>query len=198
MTFPRMTFLLSALLFAAATATAGAQTFETGFSGLGGESDDPINIESDELEVRDQEGIAIFDGNVIVIQGASKLRAAKLIVHYDGGGQAGKKVEGAAKPAAEPDQPKSSGLGGGGQQISSLEAIGGVVVTSEDQTATGDTGNVDMKTNIMELIGNVTLTQGPNVVNGDKLIVNLDTGNAKVLSNSRVRVLLVPNSTKQQ
>ncbi|MGX1308690.1 lipopolysaccharide export system protein LptA [Amorphus suaedae] len=197
MTFPRMTFLLSALLFAAATATAGAQTFETGFSGLGGESDDPINIESDQLEVRDQEGIAIFDGNVIVIQGASKLRAAKLIVHYDGGGQAGQKAEGAAKPAPA-DQPKSSGLGGGGQQISSLEAIGGVVVTSDDQTATGDTGNVDMKTNIMELVGNVTLTQGPNVVNGDKLIVNLDTGNAKVLSNSRVRVLLVPNSTKEQ
>ena len=197
MTFPRMTFLLSVLLFAAATATAGAQTFETGFSGLGGESEDPINIESDELEVRDQEGIAIFDGNVIVIQGASKLRASKLIVHYDGGGQAGKKLEGGNKPA-DAEAPKSSGLGGGGQQISSLEAIGGVVVTSEDQTATGDTGNVDMKTNIMELIGNVTLTQGPNVVNGDKLIVNLDTGNAKVLSNSRVRVLLVPNSAKEQ
>jgi lipopolysaccharide export system protein LptA len=191
MTFPRMTFLLSAILFVAATATAGAQTFETGFSGLGGESDDPIQIESDELEVRDQEGIAIFDGNVIVIQGASKLRAAKLIVHYDGGGQAGKKVEGAAKP-------ESATPGEGGQQISSLEAIGGVVVTSEDQTATGDKGTVDMKTNIMELIGNVTLTQGPNIVNGDKLVVNLDTGNAKVLSNSRVRVLLVPNSTKQQ
>lgn len=192
MTFPRMTFLLSAMLFVAGTFAAGAQTFETGFSGLGGESDDPIQIESDELEVRDQEGVAIFDGSVIVIQGASKLRAAKLIVHYDGGGQAGQKLEADSQPAS--DAPGE----GGGQQISSLEAIGGVVVTSEDQTATGDKGTVDMKTNIMELIGNVTLTQGPNVVNGDKLVVNLDTGNAKVLSNSRVRVLLVPNSTKQQ
>tara|TARA_R110002020_G_scaffold56074_40_gene155406 strand:+ start:1672 stop:2250 length:579 start_codon:yes stop_codon:yes gene_type:complete len=190
MTFPRMTFLLSALLFVGATLTAGAQTFETGFSGLGGESDEPIQIESDELEVRDQEGVAIFDGNVVVIQGASRLRAAKLIVHYDGGGQAGQKLEADSAP-------KSDAPGGGGQQISSLEAIGGVVVTSEDQTATGDRGTVDMKTNIMELIGNVTLTQGPNVVNGDKLVVNLDTGNAKVLSNSRVRVLLVPNSTSQ-
>lgn len=189
--------LLSALLFAGTAAMpAAAQTFETGFSGLGGESEDPIQIESDELEVRDQEGIAIFDGNVVVVQGESKMNAAKLIVHYEGGGEATGTATG-AKPAA-PAEGAQGGPGGGGQQISSLEVIGNVVVTSKDQTATGDRGDVDMKTNILELTGNVTLTQGPNVVNGDKLIVNLDTGNARVLSNSRVRVLLVPNSTKQQ
>ncbi|MEW5423385.1 LptA/OstA family protein [Amorphus sp. 3PC139-8] len=161
-----------------------AQTFETGFSGLGGESNEPIQIESDELEVRDQEGLAIFSGSVVVVQGDSRMKAAKLIVHYEGGGAA--------------TSGESGTTGGQDQQISSLEATGGVVVTSKEQTATGDTGNVDMKTNILELNGNVTLTQGPNVVNGDKLTVDLATGRAKVLSDSRVRVLLVPNSAKQE
>ncbi|WP_018698734.1 LptA/OstA family protein [Amorphus coralli] len=188
MTGTRLRLFLSALLFAAvAAAPASAQTFETGFSGLGGESEDPIQIESDELEVRDQEGIAVFDGNVVVVQGESRMRSAKLIVHYDGGGQA---TDGAAQPASDE-------AGEGGQQISRLEIIGNVVVTSKDQTATGDRGDVDMKTNMLELNGNVTLTQGPNIVNGDKLVVNLDTGHARVLSDSRVRVLLVPNSAKQ-
>lgn len=182
MTFYRLTLLVSVLVLLAGPAAAQA-TFETGFSGLGGGSDQPIQIESDQLEVRDPEGLAIFTGNVIVIQGESRLRTATLTVHYESDGSA-------AETAA-------SGEPGASQDISKLVATGGVVVTSKDQTATGSTGTVDMKTNILELTGDVTLAQGPNVVNGNKLIVDLATGNARVLSDSRVRVLLVPNSAKQ-
>lgn len=184
MTFRRLTLLLAGLLFLAGPAFAQS-TFETGFGGLGGESDEPIEIESDELEVRDQEGLAIFIGNVVVVQGESRMKTAQLTVHYDTENQ------GTEEPAPAAQGP------GGSQQISKLVATGGVVVTTKEQTATGNTGTVDMKTNMLELDGDVTLTQGQNVVNGNKLIVNLDTGHARVLSDSRVRVLLVPNSANQ-
>jgi lipopolysaccharide export system protein LptA len=61
-----------------------------------------------------------------------------------------------------------------------MEAIGQVVVTQNDQTATGEKAVYDMKTNLVTLsalAGNyVAVTQGPNVVQGMRLVVHLDTG----------------------
>ena len=52
--------------------------------------DQPIQIESDRLEVREKENIAIFSGNVTVVQGPTLLKAGKLTVYYakDSGGSA--------------------------------------------------------------------------------------------------------------
>ena len=52
--------------------------------------DEPIQIESDKLEVREKENMAIFSGNVSVVQGPTLLKAGKLTVYYakDGGGSA--------------------------------------------------------------------------------------------------------------
>jgi lipopolysaccharide export system protein LptA len=57
-----------------------------------------------------------------------------------------------------------------------LEAIGNVLVTQKDQTATGDKGVFDMKTNTITLIGNVVISQGQNVLRGERLVVDRGTG----------------------
>jgi lipopolysaccharide export system protein LptA len=90
---------------------------------------------------------------------------------------------------------------GGSQQISRLEARGGVTVTQKDQTATGDTGLFDMRANTVTLVGNVVFTQGKNVMRGDRLVVNLTTGVSRVdagKSQGQVRVLIQREPQQQQ
>lgn len=156
---------------------ASAQTFSNSFAGFGSSNDEPIQIESSELQVEDKKNLAIFTGNVVVIQGDSQLKTHQLKVYYDG------QASGAAQ-----------------QNISRLEAIGRVFISSKDQTATGDNASFDMKRDIMVMTGKeVVLSQGPNVVVGSKLTVNLATGKADLESSQksgRVRVLMQPNAAK--
>ena len=42
-------------------------------------------------------------------------------------------------------------------------------MTQKDQTATGDSGDFDMRTNVITLIGNVIVSHGQNVLRGDRL-----------------------------
>ena len=42
----------------------------------------PIEITADSLEVEQANQLAIFEGNVQVVQGNIRMRAAKLVVHY--------------------------------------------------------------------------------------------------------------------
>ncbi|MQT13324.1 LptA/OstA family protein [Segnochrobactrum spirostomi] len=191
-----------------ATAPGAAAPGQTpgSFGGFGGDNKQPIQIESSELEVKDKDGIAIFTGNVIAKQGDSTLETEKMIVHYAGSAtsengakpsKAGAKAAAApAATASEPAAPAAGGsvLGGGAQnqQIEKLEAIGKVLLTSKDQSATGNYGIYDSKAQTFVMTGNVVLTQGKNVVKGDKLTVDLVTNNAHVTSNKRVQMLLIP------
>lgn len=201
--------LASLVLAVSLPVAAHAQT-AGGFSGFGGSDGGPIQIEARELEVRDKEGVAIFTGDVVVKQGETTLETAKLVVHYVGGGQGagdgegggGKKKSAAAAGTAAPAAPATPAAADGGaapvagsQEIDRLEASGKVLVTSKDQTASGDSATYDGKTEVLELRGDVVLTQGKNVVRGDRLVVEMQTGRARVLSTkSRVQMLLTPGS----
>jgi len=191
-TSPRRTAVLAAVA-ALAIGSAGPALGQSasGFSGFGGSSGGPIQIEASELEVRDKEGVAIFTGGVVVKQGDTTLETAKLVVHYVGGGSgndAGKPPAGAA--AAAP------ATGAASQEIDRLEASGKVLVTSKDQTASGNSATYDGKSEVLELVGDVVLTQGKNVVRGDRLVVEMQSGRARVLSNrNRVQMLLTPGDS---
>jgi len=171
-------------LLLAAAGPAAAQA-PTGFAGFGGESKGPIQIEARELEVRDKEGVAIFTGSVQVKQGDTTLETPKLTVQYARDPAAAGAATGGAAAAGGP---------AGSQEIERLEATGKVLVTSKDQSATGDGATYDAKSQLLELNGNVVLTQGKNVVRGDKLTVDLASGVARVQSKSRVQMLLTPNA----
>lgn len=146
----------------------------------------PVQIEASKLEVRDKDKKATFTGRVKVVQGDTTMRCATLVVFYEPRQQGD---AGAAMPAATP------GPGGGSQQISKLEARGGVTVTQKDQTATGDTGLFDMKSNTVTLIGNVLVSQGPNVLRGERLTVDLTSGVSHVESGKGpVKMLIQQNA----
>jgi lipopolysaccharide export system protein LptA len=190
----RLTATASVLLLAGLFSSAMAQSnSSSSMSGLKLSGDKPIQIESDKLEVRQNENLAIFTGNVSVVQGPTLLKAGSMKVYYV------KKAEGAGK-----DKKPAEGDGispmSGGANIDHLEIDGKVYIKSDDQVATGDSGTFDMKSQVLVLSGKkVVLSQGSNVLVGCKLTVQMQTGLAQVdACGGRVMMSLTPNSKNAQ
>jgi lipopolysaccharide export system protein LptA len=169
------------VLVAAAMMSASAWAAEKGGAVPllpGSNSKDPISIDADKLEYFDKEQKAIYTGNVVAIQGDSKLTCSVMTLFLA-------KTEtppaaGAAKPAA-PAPAAAAGPGaGGGTQVKHMDAAGPVTVVSKTQVATGDRGSYDKDQNKVWLFGNVTLSDGGNVTKGDKLTYDLTSGTAVV------------------
>jgi lipopolysaccharide export system protein LptC len=138
----------------------------------------PVQITSTTLEVRDKEKRATFIGNVVVVQGETTMKAALLDVFYD------QDNDPAATPSLLASASGAAGPGGN-TQIRKLEAKGGVVVTQKDQTATGEMSIFDMKNNTVTFVGGVVMTQGPQIIRGDRLTTNLTTGESLVQGGER-------------
>jgi lipopolysaccharide export system protein LptA len=158
--------------------------------------DKPVKINAAELEVHDKDKMAVFSGDVHLVQGDTSMRSSKLVVFYDDQppppAPAPKSGKGAS-PSAEitPQQ---------NQQIKRVEAKGSVIVTQKDQTATGNEGIFDMRANTVTMVGNVLISQGTNVIRGDKLTVNMTTGDAAVTCDKppcRVSGMFEPGAMKQ-
>lgn len=176
---------------AALPAAAQQQNVPNALQGFTRNQDKPVKIEAASLEVRERDKAAVFSGNVVVQQGDTTMRSRMLVVHYDADAKGDK---GAAKPAGR----KGAGESAAPRQIRRLEASGGVVVTTRDQTATGDSGVFETAKNTITMSGNVVLSQGQNILRGERLVVDLDSGVSRVESGrgsgGRVQGLFVPNS----
>jgi lipopolysaccharide export system protein LptA len=154
--------LASSLAAALAGGTANGQVRqEQPASALKGHnSNAPVDVTADRIEVQDRADRAIFAGNVHATQAELTLDTQRLTVAYSNA------------PNAQ--------QGNGGVQIRRLDAAGGVVVHSPSETAKGDFGIYDLDKKLITVIGNVQLTRGANVVNGQRLVINLDTGRAVI------------------
>jgi lipopolysaccharide export system protein LptA len=149
---------LPILAIALITAPALAQ----GFSALKGhDSNAPIDISSDHIEVQDRADRAIWVGNVHAVQGDMTMDAARMTVAYTH----------ASTPGADP-------------QIQRIDASGGVTVVSPSERAKGSFGIYDLNRKLITLIGGVTLARGTNVVNGARLVIDMNTGRATVDGNA--------------
>jgi lipopolysaccharide export system protein LptA len=142
----------------------------------GSNSKDPVNIDAGKLEYFDKEQKLVYSGNVVAVQGESRLLAPTLVIFL---------------------MPKDAGHEGStpsstSNQVRRMEASGPVTLSQKDQVGTGDSGVYIKAENKVYLFGNVTLTQGPNVTKGDKLVYDLSTSQAVVTG--RVKSLFLPNS----
>ena len=50
---------------------------------LDSDSEQPISVEADSLEVRDQENVSIYQGNVRLVQGSLEISSDRLEIHFD-------------------------------------------------------------------------------------------------------------------
>lgn len=181
----------------AAPAFAQARNVPNALQGFSTNRDQPIRINANSLEVRDQEKQAVFSGNVVVQQGDTTLRCRELIVYYDG--KKGADAKGADPKGGTAANAESLAAGSpiSSSAIRRLEIIGSVVVTTKEQTATGDKGVFETASNTITLVGSpVVLTSGPNVIRGRQLTVDLASGMSR-FDGGRIESLIVPNSVKQ-
>jgi lipopolysaccharide export system protein LptA len=171
----------------------------------GGNSKEPISIEADKLVYFDKEQKAIYSGNVVAIQGDTRLTCSIMTVHMTktaaagapaaGASVAGASVAGApavkvADAAPAPSAESSS--------VSHLDCAGPVTVLSKTQTATGDSAVYDKPQNKIWILGHVTLSDRGNVTKGDKLTYDLTSGQATVDTggtSGRVKGLFLPGSS---
>ena len=122
----------------------------------------PVEVSADSLSVNQGDGTAIFDGNVLVVQGEVRLSAGKVTVEYS------------------QEDGKPSG-------IARLLASGGVTfVTSSDAVEAKD-AVYSVEQGTVRLSGDVLLTQGANAIAGDTLSISLETGSGTM--EGRVRTV---------
>lgn len=162
-----------AALFLSATfaslAAAQAQGVPNPFTGMGRDSDKPIQIAADTTTADLRSETATYAGNVRVAQGDLKLRSDKLSIK-------------AAKGT-----------------ISRIEASGNVVLASPQGQATGATAVYDIAQREVRMGGKVILAQGQNILRGTSLVINLATGRAALTgqggTSGRVEGVFVPSKT---
>jgi lipopolysaccharide export system protein LptA len=143
--------LLSIALAAAAGGVAWAQAPISALKGH--DSNAPIDVVSDRIEVQDRADRAIFAGNVKVRQAQLTLDTERLTVAY---------------------------TSAGGLQIDRLDASGGVVVRSPSETARGSFAVYDLDRRIITLVGNVRLERGESSIAGQRLTIDMASGRAVV------------------
>lgn len=148
----RRSALLLSILLAGAAGPALGQSAVSALKGHN--SNAPVDVEADRIEVQDRADRAIFSGNVQVTQAELSMSSARLTVAYAGGAS--------------------------GTQIKRLDASGGVTVRSPSETARGSVAIYDLDRRLITMLGNVTLTQGQNTVNGGRLVIDLNSGRSTI------------------
>lgn len=133
------------VLIAVAPAS-GQQSGRAGFN-----SNSPVDVEADRIEVQDRADRAIFSGNVVARQGNMTMTAARLTVAYT----------------------DTSGV-----DVQRLEASGGVTLRTPGETARGNFAIYDVNRRLVTMTGAVHLTQGQNRVQGGRLTLDLNTSRA--------------------
>lgn len=111
----------------------------------------PVDVAADRIEVQDRADRAIFSGNVVAKQAALTLSAGRITVAY---------------------------ANTGGIEIQRIDASGGVTVRSPSETARGQFAIYDLGSRIITMVGGVTLIRGDSRVQGGRLVLDLNSGRA--------------------
>ena len=148
--------LIFSLVVVLGVAAPGAARAQAVSALKGHDSNAPVDVEADRIEVQDRADRAIFSGNVHVKQTDLTLQSARLTVAY------------------------ANGAGNSGTQIQRLDAAGNVIVTSPTERATGNFAIYDLTRRLITMLGDVTLVRGDSNVRGGRLVIDLTTGRAMV------------------
>lgn len=139
---------------------AQAQGMALGFAGLQQDPSAPVEVTSDELTVDQARQMAVFKGNVVVMQGAMRLAADEVRVEY----------------------------GEDGQGIRAVHASGGVTLATEKEAAEAARASYTLANAGLVMEGSVLLTQGQMAIAGDRLVADLRAGTGRM--EGRVRTVL--------
>ncbi|MEM9843626.1 MAG: LptA/OstA family protein [Pseudomonadota bacterium] len=159
--------LLALFLTGFASLPALAQGSQIAFGDTAQDSTLPVEVTADNLDVNQDDGTALFTGNVLIGQGEMRLSAPRVLVIY------------------KEDQ---SG-------IEVLQAFDGVTLVSGEDAAEARQADYNIDSGLIELEGDVLLVQGVNALSGDRMFVDTRAGTARVTG--RVRTILQPQDDEE-
>jgi len=156
----------------------GSQTF-FGFGGT--KSKEPITITSDTLEYEYKDGIIVYRGDVLAVQGETKIKSNELRITLaktdDGKKKSANDAVGALDDASA-------------SKLQSVVATGSVRIDQGTKWAVGGKATFDQSNRTLVLTENPVMHDGPNEVAGDRVVVYLDE-NRSVVEGGRKRVKAV-------
>lgn len=144
-------FLVTLVAFCFMATLGVAQTASVSLGTEDHDSSKPVEISADTLEIDQDNGVAVFTGNVIIIQDDLKLTAAKVRVTYDS-------------------------TEGGSGDVEFMHATGGVTMVSPEEVAEAREAVFSVTDDTMVMTGDVIMTQGENAIAGERLDADLDAG----------------------
>jgi lipopolysaccharide export system protein LptA len=163
---PRIIQATILLLLTAFGGTAYAQGMQVAFGSAAQDGNLPVEVTAANLDVNQNDGTAVFTGDVLVGQGQMRLSAPRVLVIYlaDGSG------------------------------IARLEASGGVTLVSGEDAAESANADYDVQTGMIEMVGDVLLVQGSAALTADMMTVDTAAGTARM--NGRVSTVLQPEASQ--
>jgi len=170
-------FIKSGALLVLATIISGtfssqiiAQTVNTSGLSKSTKKKQPVDIESDKMEIVDKENKAIFVGKVKAVRGDTTLHSNKLIVDF-------------IKEKDKQGKEKTV--------VTFLYATGSVLIITKKQRITGQWARMNIRKNTAIVGGNVVVHQGATIIKGKKLNINLKTNHSE-MTGGRVKGSFVP------
>lgn len=155
-----VTFVFILVLIGMVPGTGLAQSGQVAFGNIQENANLPIEVTADNLDVNQNDGTAVFTGNVMIGQGDMRLSAPEVLVVY---------LE------------NQSG-------IEQLRATGGVTLVSGEDAAEAAVADYNLETGLINMRGNVLLIQGANAVASEAMTVNTRSGTANM--SGRVKTVL--------
>ncbi len=113
-------------------------------------SDAPVDVSADHMELQDKQKRSVWSGNVVVVQAELRLAADRTLLAYT-------------------DVDKLI--------LQRVDATGHVVVTRNDERASGDDAVYDLNRKLITMVGHVVLHRANgDTLNGGRLVIDLNTG----------------------
>jgi len=139
---------------------------------LASDGEQPIEVEADELEVRDKEKISIYLGNVTLVQGSLEISADRIVIHFN--------------EASELILMEMTGTPATFRQLD-----------DNQQEILGEALNIDytQSESLLELRNSARISQAGDIIESDLIRINtesnsLQAGSAE--SDQRVKMLIQP------
>jgi lipopolysaccharide export system protein LptA len=133
-------------------------------------SDAPLHIASDRMEVKYNEGLILFEGHVVVKQANATITGNRITVYID----TAQRKDGKKTAGEDPSRVNVA------DRIERIEIEGDVKITQDDKIATADKSVYYHKEQKMVLMGHPTVSQGQDVVKGRLITLYLAEGRSVV------------------
>lgn len=155
--------LLTILALSALPAPALAQGAQIAFGKVKQDTTQPVEVTADNLSVDQNDGTAVFTGNVLIGQGQMRLSAPRVQVYYNEGGN----------------------------RIQRMQASGGVTLVSGDDAAEAREADYDIDSGMIHMRGDVLLVQKKSALTAQTMVVDTKSGTARM--EGRVKTVLQPD-----